>query len=98
MDQPLRARVRNGRLVVDEPTDRPEGEEVELVPLEEVLARGGDYLDDEERAARHRSIEEGIEDFEKGDTEDAFEFLARLRARREHRDRQASPPSSRTSK
>lgn len=98
MQQPLRARVRNGRLVVDEPTDRPEGEEVELVPLDEVLARGGDYLDDEERAALHRSIEEGIEDFERGDTEDAFEFLARLRARREDRNRQASPPSSRTSK
>jgi hypothetical protein len=60
--------------------------------------RGGDYLDDEERAALHRSIEEGIEDFEKGDTEDAFEFLARLRARREDRNRQASPPSSQTSK
>ena len=97
MQQPLRARVRNGRLVVDEPTDRPEGEEVELVPLDEVLARGGDYLN-EERAALHRSIEEGIEDFEKGDTEDAFEFLARLKARREGRNRQTSPPSSRTSK
>lgn len=31
MQQPLRARVRNGRLVLDEPTDLPEGEEVELV-------------------------------------------------------------------
>lgn len=98
MMQPVKAKVRNGRLVLDEPTDRPEGEEVELVPLDEVLARGGDYLDDEERAALHRSIEEGIEDFEKGDTEDAFEFLARLRAKREDRDRQASPPPGRTSK
>jgi hypothetical protein len=96
--QPVKAQVKNGRLVLDEPTDRPEGEEVELVPLDEVLARGGDYLDDEERAALHRSIEEGIEDFERGETEDAFEFLARLKARRENRDRQAGPPSSRTSK
>lgn len=35
-----------------------------------------DDLDDDERAALHRSIEEGIEDFERGDTEDAFEFFA----------------------
>jgi hypothetical protein len=96
--QPVKAQVKNGRLVVDEPTDRPEGEVIELVPLDEVLARGGDYLDDEERAALHHSIEEGIEDFEKGDTEDALEFLARLKARREDRDRQASPSSGRTSK
>jgi hypothetical protein len=30
----VRARVRNGRLVVDEPTDLPDGTELELVPLE----------------------------------------------------------------
>ena len=96
--QPLKAHVHNGRLVLDEPTDLPEGEVIELVPLDEVLDTGGDYLDDEERAALHRSIEQGIEDFEKGDTEDAFEFLARLKARREDRDRKASQSASRTSK
>ena len=96
--QPLRAHVHNGRLVLDEPTDLPEGEVVELVPADELLARGGDYLEDDDRAALHRSIEEGVEDFEKGDTEDAFEFLARLKARRESRDRQASASSGGTSK
>ena len=96
--QPVKAHVKNGRLVLDEPTDRPEGEVVELVPLDEVLANGGDYLDDEQRVALNRSIEEGVEDFEKGDTEDAFEFLARLKARREDRDRQTSPRTGRTSK
>ncbi len=30
----LRARVKNGRLVLDEPTDLPEGMEVELVPAD----------------------------------------------------------------
>ena len=30
----VRARVRNGRLVVDEPTDLPDGTELELVPLD----------------------------------------------------------------
>jgi hypothetical protein len=29
----VRARVRNGRLVVDEPTDLPEGAELELAPV-----------------------------------------------------------------
>ena len=31
----VRARVRNGRLVVDEPTDLPEGSEVELATMED---------------------------------------------------------------
>jgi hypothetical protein len=96
--QPLKAHVRNGRLVLDEPTDRPEGDVIELVPLDDVLVGGGDYLDDEERAALHRSIEQGIEDFKNGDTEDAFEFLARLKARREDRDRQTSDSSGRAGK
>ncbi len=97
--QPLKAHVKNGELVFDDPsTDLPEGEVVELVPVDEVLARGGDYLDDDERAELHRSIEEGIKDFENGDTEDAFEFLARLKAQRESRNRQESPPAGRTDK
>ena len=78
--EPLKARVKNGRLVLDD------------------LARGGDYLDSDERAALHRSIEEGIEDFENGDTQDAFEFLAELKARREARNRQASSPPGRARK
>ncbi|HEY5377171.1 MAG TPA: hypothetical protein VIK01_26005 [Polyangiaceae bacterium] len=47
--QALKAHVHNGRLVLDEPPDLPEGEVVELIPVDEVLATGGDYLDDEER-------------------------------------------------
>jgi hypothetical protein len=40
----LRARVHNGRLVLDEPTDLPEGEVVYLQPDD------ADELDDAERA------------------------------------------------
>jgi hypothetical protein len=40
---PLRAHVHKGRLVLDEPTDLPEGEVVELVPVDEVLTAGGDW-------------------------------------------------------
>ena len=94
----VKAHVEKGRLKLDEPTSLPEGEIVELVPIDEVLARGGDTLDDEERAALHQSIEEGFEDFEKGNTEDAFEFLARLKSERGHQDRQESAAASRTRK
>lgn len=79
--QPVKAHVKNGRLVLDEPTDRPEGEEVELVPLDEVLARGGDYLDDEERERLHRSIERGLDDVKAGRTVEASKVMAELRAR-----------------
>ncbi len=34
---PVKARVKNGRLVLDVPTDLPEGQEVELVRLDEAL-------------------------------------------------------------
>jgi hypothetical protein len=64
--EPLKAKVRNGRIILDEPADLPEGE-VDLVPLDEVFARGGDFLDKEERAALHRSVDQGIEDFERGE-------------------------------
>jgi hypothetical protein len=33
--QTVRARVRNGRLVIDEPTDLPEGSEVELAVFDD---------------------------------------------------------------
>jgi len=59
----------------------PEGEEIELVPLDEVLASGGDYLDDEERQRLHQSIERGLEDAKAGRTVDARQVIDELRAR-----------------
>lgn len=47
----LRARVRDGRLVLDEPTDLPEGTVLDLVIDDE-----GDDLDETERAALDRAI------------------------------------------
>ena len=76
-----KARVTQGRLLLDEPTDLPEGQVVELVPLDEMLANGGDNLDDEERAALHESIREGLEDMKAGRTFDADEVIAELCAR-----------------
>lgn len=69
--QPLRAKVHNGRLVLDEPTDLPEGEVVELVRVDDVLGGGGDSLDDEEREQLHESIRESIEQMKAGNLIDA---------------------------
>jgi hypothetical protein len=76
----LKAHVKNGRLVLDEPTDLPEGREVELVPVDDVLASGGDYLDDEERAALHRELELSLAEAKAGQLIDADVVMAELRA------------------
>lgn len=81
MNRALRAHVKDGRLLLDEPTDLPNGEVVELVPLDDVLAGGGDYLDAEERERLHASIDRGLAEARAGRTTDAGEVIAELRAR-----------------
>jgi hypothetical protein len=76
----VKAYVKNGRIQLDEPTDLPEGQIIELIPLDEVIATDGDDLDDAERAALHRSIDESIEDEEAGNVEDLSKLIAELRA------------------
>ena len=80
--QPLRATVHNGRLVLDEPTDLPDGEVVELIPVDDVLAHGGDDLNEEERELLHQSIQESIDQMKAGNLIDAEAALAELRAHR----------------
>jgi hypothetical protein len=70
----LKARVHNGRLVVDEPTELPEGTEVDLLPLDP-----GDWLDPVDRAALHQALAASQEDFEAGRFVDAEEILRELR-------------------
>lgn len=77
---PLKARVKNGRLVLDEPTDRPEGEVVELVPLDGVLLAGGDALDDVERAALHRELELSLREALTGPLVEAEDIVTELRS------------------
>lgn len=72
----LKARVRNGRLVLDEPTSLPEGAEVWLVPADD-----GEMSDDE-RAELDDALLEAIADVEAGRTTDADELMAELRAPR----------------
>lgn len=77
----LRAKVHNGRLVLDEPTDLPEGEIVYLHPLEAEVGRD-DGFDDEERAALVKALDDGIVAARKGEHVDADEFVRELLANR----------------
>ena len=72
----LKARVQAGRLVVDEPTDLPEGTEMELLPLDP-----GDWLDDADRRALHQALRESDADVEAGRLVDAADILNELRSR-----------------
>jgi hypothetical protein len=72
----VRAHVKNGRLVVDEPTGLPEGTEVELLPVDEV-----DELDPEERAKLYGFLAESIRTHVPGTGTPAEELLAELRQR-----------------
>jgi hypothetical protein len=77
----LKARVENGRYVIDEPAALPEGAEVQL----QVIT--GDELDEEERAALHASLERAADDSEAGRKMDAWEHLKQYRAGRADRRR-----------
>ena len=72
----LKARVKAGRLVVDEPTDLPEGTEIELLPLDP-----GDWLNEEDRAALHKALRDSEEDVRAGRLVDADTVLRELRSR-----------------
>lgn len=72
--QRLRARVRNGRLVLDEPTELPEGAVVDLVVDDET-----DDLDDAECAALDRAISHASESLRAGLGRPADEVLRELR-------------------
>lgn len=73
----LRATVRNGRLIVDQPTELPEGTVLDLVVDDE-----GDDLDQGERDALNAAISKSFAQAEAGQTAPAEEILRKLRARR----------------
>ena len=74
---PLRARVRNGRLVLDEPTTLPEGTTLDLVADDE-----GDDLSAEERSALHGALSASWKSAEAGHLQPASEVIDELRRRR----------------
>jgi len=72
MRHAFRARVRAGRLVVDVPTDLPEGLEVTLAIID-------DDLDGNERRALDASLDESYAQADRGEFEDAVAVIASLR-------------------
>ena len=70
--------VKNGRLLLDEPTDLPDGAEVEILVID-------DELTPEDRAELHASLDRALEDSDAGRGTDAWEYVERYRASREDR-------------
>jgi hypothetical protein len=72
--QVIRATVRSGRIVVDEPTTLPDGHEVALGVLND------DGMSEAERRRLHASITRGIRDGQAGREMDLDSFLDQLDA------------------
>jgi len=72
----IKARVHAGRLVLDEPTDLPDGTEVEFLPLDP-----GDWLDEAGGAALHKALRDSDADVAAGRLVEAEEILKELRSR-----------------
>jgi len=80
--QPLKAHVRDRRLVLDEPTDLPDGTAVELVSIDDVVASGGYLMDEETRAMFTQELEASFAEEDAGQLIDAADFIADLKAHR----------------
>ena len=74
--QALKAHVLNGQIVVDEPTNLPEGCELRLVAVD------ADELDDEDRRALHAAFDEAADEIDRGEVVDEATVWATLRALR----------------
>jgi hypothetical protein len=72
----LKAHVKNGRLLLDEPTGLPEGAEVDLVAIG---TGAGDGLDDQDRLRLHAALAESEEDVTHDRLAPAEEVIAGLR-------------------
>ncbi len=69
---PLRARVINGRLVLNEPTTLPEGAEIELAFVE-------DDLDDVDRARLHEALDAADDELRAGKWISGTQLVGALR-------------------
>jgi hypothetical protein len=73
MTQELKAHVQNGRIVVDTPTNLPEGHEVLLQLVHD------DGMSTDERDRLHAAINESLDDIEADRGSDMAEFLEELK-------------------
>lgn len=74
MSLTVRARVKNGRLTLDEPTDLPDGAEVELVAVVD-----GDLDPRDDRARLHDALDAADDELRAGKGIPGAPFLAALR-------------------
>lgn len=72
----LRGHIENGKIVVDEGVDLPEGTQVKLTLVDEA-----DELDDEDRARLHAALDASQAEIDRGEGIPASEVIAGLRAR-----------------
>lgn len=70
----VKAHVRSGRIIVDEPTDLPEGAELDLVVV------GNDDLDEEDELALLASLDRALDDEDADRAVNVNEFLEEVRA------------------
>lgn len=75
--QALKAHVENGRIVVDDPVDLPEGTKLEVY-----VGEPDDDMSEQERAELLRSIDDGLEDVDAGDVREFKEVVSSLGTRR----------------
>lgn len=75
MSASLRATMNNGRIVVDEPTDLPEGTEPDFVAADE------DSLDAEEQGRLQRALEGAFDELRAGSGVPGNKIIAALRQR-----------------
>jgi len=72
----LRAKVREGHLIIEDPVDLPEGAEVDLQ-----IVDPGDELDDEDRGRLHGALLEAQSELDRNDAVAAVDALAAIRGR-----------------
>lgn len=71
----LKAHIVNGRIVVDEPVDLPDGAELHVY----LYDASADAMSAEERAALERALERSLVQADAGELVEADEVLAELR-------------------
>ena len=72
----LRGHIENGKIIIDEGVDLPEGTEVRLTLVDEAHD-----LDDEDRARLHAALDESQAEIDRGEGVPASEVIAELRNR-----------------
>ena len=81
VNQPLKAIARNGRLIMDVPTDLPDGKEVEVVIVSDEINFAESWMDETEAKEFRQEVCASMADHEAGRVIEGAELIAELRAR-----------------